>query len=70
MKLSMIVVTTSWAPVEALSTPGMKPQTAPAAMPASSASGDRQDGGPSAQRDADGDGASGAEEELARQRRC
>ena len=32
--LSMIVVTTSWAPVNALSAPGMKPQAAPAMQPA------------------------------------
>ena len=35
-KLSMIVVTTSWAPETALRTPGMKPQNAPRAIPAAS----------------------------------
>src|SRR5262245_13034333 len=35
--LSMIVVTTSWAPDHALSAPGIQPQKAPAAMPASRA---------------------------------
>ena len=33
MELSMIVVTTSCAPVHAFRAPGMKPQTAPASMP-------------------------------------
>jgi len=39
MKFSMIVVTTSCAPVQALSAPGMKPHSAPAAAAASIAIG-------------------------------
>jgi hypothetical protein len=35
----MIVVTTSWAPVNAFSHPGMKPYTAPASSPARIAAG-------------------------------
>ena len=36
MKLSMMVVTTSWAPRTALRKPGMKPQNAPNSSPAAS----------------------------------
>ena len=39
MKFIMIVVITSWAPVRALSRPGMAPQIAPPRAPASSARG-------------------------------
>ena len=37
IELSMIVVTTSWAPDSALRAPGIQPQNAPAAIPARSA---------------------------------
>ena len=39
MKFSMIVVTTSWAPVHAFSAPGMKPHAAPKRAPAPMATG-------------------------------
>ena len=41
-KLSMIVVTTSWAPETAFRKPGMKPHAAPKIMPATSDDGDRR----------------------------
>ena len=65
-KLSMIVVTTSWAPETAFRKPGMKPHAAPKIMPGDQRDGDRDDdGGLSAQLDADDDRAEGAHQELA-----
>ena len=45
MKLSMIVVTTSCAPVHAFSAPGMKPHAAPSSAPAATAAGIAMIGG-------------------------
>ncbi len=64
MKLSMMVVTTSWAPRVALRKPGMKPQNAPNSSPAASDSGMAMMPGCSRQLDADDDGAEGAHQEL------
>ena len=65
MKLSMIVVTTSWAPEVALRKPGMKPHTAPNSIPAASASGIATSAGLSRSCDADDDRAERAHQELA-----
>ena len=64
-KLSMIVVTTSWAPETAFRKPGMKPQAAPKIMPATSETGTATIGRALAQLDADDDRAEGAHQELA-----
>ena len=65
MKFSMIVVTTSCAPVHAFSAPGMKPHAAPKRAPAPMATGIAIQRRRSGDRGADRGRPEGAQEELA-----